>query len=128
VNRKKILVIEDDEDTLLILQGIMETMGYNVSLASHGLKGIEMANQLLPDLILLDIMLPTMSGWEVCRRLKRDPKTRKIPIIFLTALDQTEDRVLGISLSAHSYITKPFHREELKKAIDEVFSREKSRE
>ncbi len=119
-NGKLILVIEDDETVQSILKDALESEGFNTIFSDNGKDGLELAQNRLPHLILLDVMLPGMNGWEVCRRLKNNSMTRPIPILFLTARDQYEDMMEAISLEAAGYITKPFSVKELKQKIKKV--------
>ena len=103
----KIFVVDDTETNIDIL---LETLGdtYDVSVALDGLTALEDIPEQEPDLILLDVMMPDMDGYEVCRRLKADPRTKAIPVIFVTAKQETEDETFGLELGAVDYITKPF--------------------
>jgi two-component system alkaline phosphatase synthesis response regulator PhoP len=105
---ESILAVEDDEDILELLRYNLSKEGYQVALAATGEEGLKSARATLPDLILLDIMLPEIDGLEVCRQLKMDLKTRHIPIIMLTAKGEEADIVIGLELGADDYITKPF--------------------
>jgi len=104
----KILVVEDEAPIQELLQFNLERSKYRVKVVDSGEEGITMAQQFQPDLILLDIMLPGADGLEVCKKLKADPKTERIPIIMLTALCEEADVVTGLELGADDYITKPF--------------------
>ncbi len=104
----KILVVEDEAPIQELLQFNLERNKYRVSVVDSGEEALSVACQFLPDLILLDIMLPGADGLEVCKRLKADPKTQAIPIIMLTALCEEADIVTGLELGADDYITKPF--------------------
>lgn len=106
----KILLIEDDPKIARFLELELKHEGYEVALAQEGRGGLEMAKELTPDLILLDIMLPGLNGMEVCRRIRT---FSEVPIIMLTAKDQTMDKVMGLDLGADDYVTKPFAIEEL---------------
>lgn len=112
----KILVIDDTETNIDIL---MEAIGddYDVSIAMDGESALEMVEEDLPDLILLDIMMPGMDGYEVCQRIKSNPKTREAAIIFISALQETNQKIKGFSLGAVDYITKPFDIEEIKARV-----------
>ncbi len=102
-----ILVVDDTPDNLVLMSGLLKD-DYVVKVANHGEKALRIAGaDCPPDLILLDVMMPEMDGYEVCRRLKMDGKTREIPVIFLTARSEVEDETLGFSLGAVDYITKP---------------------
>ncbi len=103
---KTILVVDDEADALEMLQYNLRKEGYVVTTARDGKKAIESARQ-VPDLILLDVLLPEMDGWEVCKTLKRDPGTASIPVLFLTAKESEFDEVLGLELGADDYIVKP---------------------
>jgi DNA-binding response OmpR family regulator len=110
----RILVIEDDFDVAEMLLMYFGAHKYEIFHAEDGPKGIEMARTHFPKLILLDVMLPHMDGYEVCRRLRQASLTRYIPIIFLTQRDERADRVRGLELGADDYITKPFDVDELR--------------
>ena len=108
-----ILVIDDNPTNLEILDHTLSIEGYNVHTETEGANVIQRIHSSIPDLILLDILLPDINGFELCQRLKSDPVTESIPIIFMTALTATVDKVKGLNLGAVDYITKPFQREEL---------------
>lgn len=110
---KKILVIDDLPENVFMIQDRLEQEGYNVITAYDGKTGLEKAFSELPDLILLDIMMPDMNGIEVCRILVKDPKTSKIPIILVTAKSGASDTKDGLEAGAFDYIKKPFNRIEL---------------
>ena len=102
-----VLVVDDVADNLSLMFGLLKPR-YRVRVANHGARALELAHaEPRPDLILLDIMMPGMDGYEVCRRLKADPTTADIPVIFLTAKSEVEDETLGLSLGAVDYLTKP---------------------
>lgn len=113
-----ILVIDDSPTNLEVLHDTLANAGYEVLVEMDGFSGIEQVKQNPPDLILLDIMMPKIDGYETCRRLKTDPSTKDIPIIFITALSDTLDKVKGLGLGAVDYITKPFQQEEILARID----------
>lgn len=120
---KKILVVDDEKKIRELLQLRLSSAGYQVIEAQHGEEGVEQAKKHLPDLILMDVMMPRMDGPEAVRRLEEDPKTEKIPIIFLTAIitkEEESSQVFGTK--DHRFIAKPFDPQELlseiKKAID----------
>ena len=104
-----ILIVDDTPENLIILSEILKPF-YKVKVANNGNKALNLiASGDMPDLILLDIMMPEISGYEVCKKLKKDPLTRNIPIIFVTALTDHEDEAIGLGLGAVDYITKPLH-------------------
>jgi DNA-binding response OmpR family regulator len=110
--KAKILVVEDNEDTRRFLQQIL-SKEYEVFLAENAVLGIETARNQIPDLILLDIMLPHLSGLDACQMLKKDPRTAKIPVIFLSAKSRIADITNGLQIGADDYIPKPFDYKEL---------------
>ncbi|WP_448379877.1 response regulator transcription factor [Gloeomargarita sp.] len=109
----RILVIDDDAAITELVRVNLELAGYDVSEASDGVKGQALAVQLQPDLIMLDLMLPWVDGLTLCQRLRRDERTRDIPILMLTALSQTQDKVEGFNAGADDYLTKPFEVQEM---------------
>ncbi len=119
----KILIIEDDEHIQELLRFNLQTNGYDVIMASDGLQGLEMARENLPDLILLDLMLPKMDGLDVCRAVKSDTQMMIIPIIMLTAKGSETDKVLGLELGADDYLTNAFSIRELMARIKAVLRR-----
>lgn len=113
-NSGRILVVEDDFDISNMLRIYFNGQGYKVDVAARGDEALEMCRRQLPDLIVLDIMLPDKDGYTVCRELRTATRTSRIPIIFLTQKDERSDRIAGLELGADDYITKPFDIEELK--------------
>ncbi len=105
--KNKILFVDDDPTNIRILLEVLKN-DYKIIFARNGPEAIKLANDSLPDLILLDIMMPDMDGYEVCRQLKANDKTSDIPVIFATALTEEEDEEKGFNLGAVDYITKPF--------------------
>jgi PleD family two-component response regulator len=110
----RILVVEDDADISNMLQLYFKSQGYEVHVAPRGGIALDMARQKMPNVIVLDIMLPDLDGYEVCRRLRTNLRTSHIPIIFLTQKDERSDKIHGLELGADDYITKPFDVEELR--------------
>ncbi len=111
--KSKILVVDDEPDALEILGQRLRDAGFSTLFAGDGLRALESARGEQPDLIVLDLMLPGLDGFEVCRLLRRDPATAAIPIIFLTARIEEMDRIVGLELGAEDYVTKPFSPREL---------------
>lgn len=107
--RSRILIIEDERDLTELLVYNLQREGYETIVAHDGQEGLRKAQTLLPDLILLDVMLPALSGFDVCRELRAGERTREIPIIILSAKSEETDQVVGFSLGADDYVTKPFH-------------------
>ena len=121
--REKILIVDDEMSTLMPLKRSLESENYAVVEAYDGHEAIKKANEEIPDLIILDLMLPGMDGIEVCQHLKTDTQTEKIPIIMLTAKDNINDKVEGLQIGAEDYVTKPFVLKELKARIKSVMRR-----
>ncbi len=111
--KPRILVVDDEPDAVELVEFNLKSNGYDVSTAADGEEALEKARSLIPDLIILDLMLPEVDGMEVCKILRRDQRTRGIPIIMLTAKAAEIDRVLGLELGADDYVTKPFSPREL---------------
>lgn len=118
-----IVVIEDEEDIRDLLRYNLEREGYQVQAAEDGESGLEMIGSPVPDLIILDLMLPGIDGMEVCRRLRQDDETRNVPIIMLTAKSEEIDVVLGLEVGADDYMVKPFSSRELLARIKAVLRR-----
>src|SRR3954452_4762151 len=108
-----ILVVDDDPRSLALLTGVLSGEGYSVRPADSGELALASIAAKLPELILLDIRMPGVDGFEVCRQLKQQEETRDIPIVFLSAAGETEERVEGLRLGAVDFISKPFSRDEL---------------
>ena len=121
----RILIVEDDFDISNMLRIFFTGQGYNVEVAARGSDALEMCRKKLPDLILLDIMLPDMDGFEVCQVLRTTTRTSHIPIIFLTQKDERSDKIKGLERGADDYITKPFDIEELKLRVRSSIMRQK---
>ena len=120
---KHILIIDDEQDMLDLLRPRLEAAGYEVSTAPDGQSGLDKAREEKPDLILLDVMMPKIDGYQVCRFLKFDEDYKHIPIILLTARGQEQDRETGKKVGADGYLTKPFEKEELLNTIDRLLKK-----
>lgn len=110
----KILIVDDDPLGVETLQSILNGQGYSLASANSGPAALKKADEFLPDLILMDVMMPGMDGFEVCRRIRTTPKLAEVPIIILTALDDRPSRLLGIESGADDFLTKPVDRQELR--------------
>ena len=121
--KKKILIIDDEPDILELLVLRMEANGYEVISATDGQKGLDKARNENPDLIILDLMLPRIDGYKVCRMLKFDEKFKKIPIVLFTARTQEADMKLGQEVGADAYITKPFEPNILLSKVAELLKK-----
>ena len=115
-----VLVVEDDRNIAELLQMYLEKEGYAVTLASDGGQGLSKFRAIKPDLVLLDVMMPLMDGWAVCKAIRAEGKT---PVIMLTAKSETDDKVAGLKSGADDYITKPFEMKEVLARIEAVLRR-----
>jgi pilus assembly protein CpaE len=120
---EKILIIDDDLDTLRLVGLMLQRQGYQISAATNGQQGLEKAFEEDPDLILLDIMMPDMDGYEVTRRLRQNPSTLETPILMFTAKTQLDDKVIGFEVGANDYLTKPTHPSELQARVKTLLAR-----
>ncbi len=119
----RMLIVEDDPDISNMLRIYFQSQGYDVAVAQRGEDALDMCRQQLPHIIVLDIMLPDMDGYDVCRSLRSNLRTSHIPIIFLTQKDERSDKIHGLELGADDYITKPFDLEELKLRVKNAMTR-----
>ena len=125
---KRILCIEDETEMIDLIRLILSRRGYEVQGANGGKEGIELVRKEKPDLVLLDLMMPDMDGWEVYQQMKADEKTRDIPVIVVTAKAQSIDKVLGLHIAkVDDYIAKPFSPQELLTSVEEVLDRKKAK-
>ncbi|MFO8037421.1 MAG: response regulator [Anaerolineales bacterium] len=120
---QKILIIDDDIDTLKLVGIMLERKGFEILASTKGEKGLEMAKSELPDLVLLDIMIPDLDGYEIARELRSNPETEAIPIIMFTAKSQVDDKVEGLEAGADAYITKPARPRELFAQVSSILKR-----
>lgn len=125
---EKILIIDDESNIVELIKYNLEMNGYKVLYAYDGNEGLNIAREQKPDLILLDIMLPKMDGFDVCKEIKKDKDIEHIPVIMLTAKGEEFDKILGLELGADDYITKPFSVRELLARIKAVMRRNKKEE
>ena len=120
---KKILIVEDDPSFSRAISHIIEKEGYDVITASNGMAGLRMAKDENPDLLILDVMLPGLDGFEICHQLRQDPQTEKLPIIMLSAKGQEIDKTTGLKVGANEYLTKPIDRALLLEKITSLLSK-----
>jgi len=123
MNQKRILVVDDEEDIVKTIKISLEIEGYEVIEALDGNEALDKARSENPDLIILDIMLPIIDGYEVARKLKYDDKYKHIPILMLTALTQKREQEMGLEAGADFYMTKPFDQDALNNKIKELLSK-----
>ena len=120
---KTILCVEDEPEMIDLIRLILSRKGYSVKGASGGVEGIRLIKELHPDLVLLDLMMPDMDGWEVYQQMKAEASLREIPVIVVTAKAQNIDKVLGLHIAkVDDYIAKPFSPQELVDSVDKVFT------
>jgi len=123
MSKGRILVVEDDADISNMLRIYFDSQGYEVLVAARGQDALDTCRTQLPNIIVLDIMLPDVDGYEVCRQLRNNLRTSHIPILFLTQKDERSDKIAGLELGADDYITKPFDIEELKWRVQNALKR-----
>ena len=120
---KKILIVEDEPDIVETIRFTLEALGYKCLVAYDGMEAMQKVKSENPDLIILDIMLPKMHGYKVCRLLKFDKRHKEVPVIMLTARAQEEDKRIGKETGADEYMTKPFEMEDLIKLIEKYLKK-----
>jgi DNA-binding response OmpR family regulator len=123
MGKGRLLVVEDDHDISNMLKIYFTGLGYDVDIAPRGEDALDKTRQIMPHLIVLDIMLPDIDGYEVCQRLRINTRTSHIPVIFLTQKDERSDKLQGLELGADDYITKPFDIEELRLRVQNAIAR-----
>jgi DNA-binding NarL/FixJ family response regulator len=110
---KKLLLIDDDPNLILLVKDYLEFRGYNVDTAENGREALELLDNLVPDMIICDVMMPEMDGYTLVKHIREEPVTNRIPVLFLSAKGQSQDRVKGLNEGADVYMSKPFEPEEL---------------
>jgi two-component system response regulator VicR len=122
-NLKRVVYIEDEQEMIDLVRLILSRKGYEVLGAHGGRKGLQLVKDQLPDLVLLDLMMPDMDGWEVYQQMKANEKTRQIPVIVITAKAQSIDKVLGLHIAkVDDYISKPFSPQDLLDSVEKVLA------
>lgn len=119
---KKILIVDDEQDIVESLKFVLETSNFICYTADNGEDGLRMAKEIVPDLIILDVMMPKINGYKISRLLKYDAKYKNIPILMVTARSQDEDKMIGEETGADEYITKPFELEDVVKKVEQYLS------
>jgi DNA-binding response OmpR family regulator len=122
-NGKRVVYIEDEQEMIDLVRLILSRKGYEVIGATGGRDGLDLVRQSLPDLVLLDLMMPDMDGWEVYQQMKAEESTRMIPVIVITAKAQSIDKVLGLHIAkVEDYISKPFSPQDLIESVEKVLA------
>jgi len=120
-NKRRLIYIEDEPEMIDLVRLILNRKGYEVTGANGGREGLDLVRRLLPDLVLLDLMMPDVDGWDVYQQMKADPNTQNIPVIVITAKAQSIDKILGLHIArVEDYISKPFSPQELLDSVDKV--------
>ena len=118
----RILIVDDSPTQLMGIQRIVEKLGHQALVAEDGAAGVAVAKAELPDLILMDVVMPNLNGFQATRQLSREGSTRDIPVILVTTKDQDTDRMWGLRQGAKAYLTKPFSEDELAEVIERIFN------
>ncbi|MBA3929454.1 twitching motility two-component system response regulator PilH [Pseudoxanthomonas japonensis] len=118
----KILIVDDSPSQLLGIQRIVEKLGHESITAEDGAAGVEVAKRELPDMVLMDVVMPNLNGFQATRTLSREVTTKHIPVILVTTKDQDTDRMWGLRQGAKAYLTKPFSEDELAEVIERIFN------
>ena len=111
--KDNIQIVDDNPENLDVMASMLRSRGYGIRLAINGSLALKSIRKHRPDLVLLDILMPDMTGYEVCKQLKADERTRDIPVIFLSALDEVQDKIKAFAIGGEDYIAKPFQEEEV---------------
>ena len=122
MTKKKILIVEDEESLLKLESILLTSRGYEVVGAADGVAALEQVVSARPDLVILDVMLPEIDGFEVCRRIKQNPETARIPVLMLTAKKSDQDCARGMAAGASAYVTKPFKSARIIEIIQDLLS------
>lgn len=121
--KRTILIVDDEEDVLDLLQLVFETSGFAVRRAATGKSAVSIAYEEPPDVVLLDVMMPEMDGWQVLRTLKADERTRQVPVVMLSARAERRDKMIGLQEGAEGYIAKPFSPSEVVREVQSFLER-----
>ena len=121
--KEKILIVDDELENLKLVGMFLQSKGYRIVAAKNGTQGIEKAKEEMPDVIVLDVMMPDINGFEVCRLLRTDPKTAAIPVMMLTAKTRVTDKVVGFEAGADEYLTKPILPDQLLERLEALLER-----
>jgi len=116
----RVMVVEDDEAASMFMAEVLQMDGYEAIVVNESHKALEIANSTLPDLFLLDLMMPPPDGFKLCRMLRADPSFRRTPIMIVTALDDTDSRIVAIGAGANDYLVKPYHIDDLLSKVKQL--------
>jgi DNA-binding response OmpR family regulator len=119
-NNSTILIVDDQPSARKVLQGLLAKQGYTLAFAESGQEALSKAIEVVPDLILLDVMMPDMDGFEVCKRLRADQALAEVPVVMVTALDDQDSRLMGLEAGADDFISKPFNHVELQARVQSI--------
>ena len=125
---KKIMVVDDDKDTTTLLEGLLKMEGYEPIVENDSTVAVETANRVRPDIFLLDLMMPVIDGFKLCRLLRDHPRFFNTPIIIITALDDKDSKIVAFGAGANDYITKPYHPRQLAAKLKGYFSTDENPE
>ncbi len=120
MEQKRILIVDDEPDIIRLVKFILEKRGFEVFVASDGKAAISSAFKILPDLIVLDVLMPNFNGYEVCEKLKKDERTKNIPVVMLSAKSQESEKKQGFAAGAADYISKPFNTEDFVSRVTSI--------
>ena len=123
LTKKKILVVDDEKALVSLVTLHMQMAGYEVFFANDGWSALDICKRDKPDLVILDLMLPKLNGWEVCRRIKEDDSIKDIAVLMLSARSEVDDKVRGFNVGADDYVTKPFSPKELVARVKRILDR-----
>ena len=121
----KIMVVDDDEEFTKLYKSVLEMSGFDTTAINQSTAAIEMAYLIKPDIFVIDLMMPDIDGFQLCRLLRKDPNFKRTPIIIVTALNDEDSRMVAMGAGANDYLTKPFHIDALKSRIDSLLERVK---
>ena len=120
VSQPKALIVDDEPSSRATIEAMLSSENYELYFAENGAQALSMASEIRPDIVLLDVMMPGMSGYDVCKKFRSMPYLTEVPIVLVTALDDQESRMAGIKAGADDFVTKPFDRHELRRRVQNM--------